>query len=293
MTIGSIEVKPQETGSERPVDTAAKPAAPASNERPAWLPQNFKSVEQFAESYKEQQATITRLQQEKAEAKKGEPGTPPDVKPDPAKAEDAKVDEKVEEKVEEKVDDKTDGEKKPEEKVADDLKADGIDVDAMSERFWKTGEIEAEDRKTLVEALAPKFGDKAEKLLDTFAESQKLAREYTELRLYEPVGGKAEGEKMIEWAKSNLTKPQAEAINTLWASDSLDSRIEGSRLLKTYFDAKNGRAPAVVLDGGAPAQSTDVYASMHEMTKDMGAPEYKTDPDFRARVMAKAARSKI
>lgn len=294
MTTVTREVKPQETGSERPVATAA----PTSNERPSWLPDNFKNEEQFVESYKELQGTLTRLRQETASAKKGDDPHPvPEARPDqvkpedkPAeapKAEEAKTEEKPAEETP-KTDDKAEAE------VAEKLEADGIDVDGMSKEFWDTGDLSEENKTKLTSALDKEFGEgKGEGLLADYMESKRLAREYTEMKTYEPLGGKAEGDKMIAWAKSGgVTPAQAAAINTLWSSNTVESQVEGSRLLRQYYDNANGSAPKVVLDGGEATASRDVYTSTHEVTNDMADPRYRTDPVYRQRVAEKIARSK-
>lgn len=272
MTTGSFELKAEATGSERPVNPAAEPPKPDANARPEWLDQKFKSPEQMAESYKHLEAELTRLRQGKA------PEAPAPEEKKPTADAEATGEDKP----------KTEDEKKADD-VADQLKADGIDVDAMNARFWEKGEIDPEDRTVLVDALKEKFGDKAESLLDAFAQSQKEAFEYRELRVHEPMGGKAQSAKMIEWAKANLSEAQKEAINSLWESNDVTKMVEGSKMVATLYSQANSTKPTRVLDG-SPAPSGEAgYASQAEMQADMSDPRYKTDTAFQRKVMQKLA----
>jgi hypothetical protein len=299
-----MQIVPQQTGSERPVEAAA-PAntqQQKTDERPSWLPAKFKSVEQLAEAYTHLESKLGAPKEPATADAKPADGDKPkeEAKPEDKKPEDKSLSDKLMEegdKPQDKPEDKPE-DKKPEDKKEDEvvktLKDKGVDVDAMSERFWKTGEVDTKDRELLVPELDKLFGEgKGEKMLETFATNQKLAAAYVETKLYEPLGGKEQGEAMVEWATKNLSVEQRKAIKTLWDGDTLDSQVEGSRLLKTLYEAKNGKQPTVVLNGDVPSVSADAYQSMEQVTQDMGDKRYKDDPAFRAQVQAKLARSKL
>jgi len=57
-----------EVGINVPQTGPEAPAQAPTNDRPAWLPENFKSPEDLAKSYKEAQAELTRLKQGTAPA---------------------------------------------------------------------------------------------------------------------------------------------------------------------------------------------------------------------------------
>jgi len=274
MTAQSFALKAEVTGSERPVAPSAEPPKPDANERPQWLDQKFKSPEQMAESYRHLEAELTRLRQGKA----------PEAEPKP---EDVKPTADAEATGEKKPDDT----EKKEDAVVDDLKAKGLDVDAMSARFWEKGEIAQEDRTVLVDALKDKFGDQAETLLDAFAVAQKEAFEYRELRVHEPLGGKEKSDTILEWAKTNLPQAQKEAINSLWESNDVAKQVEGSKMVAMLYAQANGSKPTRVLDG-SPAPSVEPgYGSRTEMSADMSDPRYKTDPAFQRKVLDKLSRT--
>lgn len=267
-------MKAEATGTERPVNPAAEPPKADPNARPEWLDQKFKSPEQMAESYRNLEAELTRIRQGKAPEAKPEETTKPTA------------------------DAEAEGEAKPkteEEKAVDDtteaLKADGIDVDAMNARFWEKGELAPEDKTVLVEALKGKFGDNTEKLIDTFAKAQKEAFEYRELRVHEPMGGKAESEKVITWAKANLSEAQKSAINSLWESDDVGKMVEGSKMVATLYAQANSTKPSRMLDGTPASAGEAGYASQAEMQADMSDPRYKTDTAFQRKVMDKLSKT--
>jgi hypothetical protein len=272
---GSFTLSSPPTGSEKPAAAAAAttPAAVDTNARPSWLPEKFKTPEQMAEAYSHLEA---KLGQPKSEDKKA-----PDQAP--ANAEAAKPEDK-------KADDTAKPEdKKAEDAVVQDLTHKGIDVKAMSERFWEKGELNADDKTTLVDALKEKFGDDAETLVNDFATAQKEAYEYRQEKVHAPMGGKDKSAAMIEWAKSTLSEPQKQAINTLWSSNDVAQQIEGSKMVAQLYAAANGSKPAVVVSGDAPATTSAGYQSQAEMTADMNDKRYKTDPAFQQAVIRKLA----
>lgn len=262
----------QVSGAERPATDAAANTADTkptnTDARPAWLPEKFKTPEQMAEAYKH------------LEQKLGTPKTE-EVASAPAKAE-------GEQKPEDKPEDKKD--EKPEDKVAQDLKADGIDVDAMSQRFWETGDLPQDDRKTLTEALKKTFGDKAESLLDDFVEAKKAQLQVYNDKVFTPLGGSKESaETYLKWARDGgLDKETAATLNALWSSDDVDNHVIASKKLAEAYTAKNGKAPALTLKGNTtPVVTSEVYESDEQMRADQRDARYKTDPAFRAKVEAK------
>jgi len=277
MTAQSFTLKAEQTGTERPVNPAADSKPTDQNERPQWLDQKFKTPEQMADSYRHLEAELTRLRQGKAPE--------PEKKADEQKPQAEAKPEGDEQKTE------TSDEDKKADEVADDLKGKGIDVDAMSARFWENGKIADEDRTVLVEALKDDFGDSAESLLDAFAQAQKEAYEFRVYRTYEPLGGQEKGKALIEWAKANLPEGQKEAINSLWDSGDVSKMVEGSKLVASLYAQANGSKPARVLDGTPAASVEPGYGSREEMSADMRDPRYRSDPAFQRKVLEKLSRT--
>lgn len=268
------------TGTEKPAAApAASPAPgtpPAADARPAWLPEKFKSAEELAIAY-------GHLESKLGAAPADKPADAPAATP-PAKAEG-----------ETKPNDKKPDEQKPEDKVADDLKAKGLDIDGMSQRFWDTGELAAEDRTTLTAELTKVFGDKAETLIDSYVAGKKAELAAYTSKVFGPLGGdKVKAEPMLAWARENgnLDDVTRATINALWASDDVGNHVIASQKLADAYKAKVGVKPGLTLDGSTtPVATSDIYASDAQMQADQRDTRYKTDPAFRAAVEAKVRRT--
>jgi hypothetical protein len=272
-----VQFKANEAGAERPASNPASTpgAAPvADGARPAWLPEKFKSAEELAIAYAHLE---TKIGAPKSEA----PASTP-----PAKAE-------GEAKPEAKPEDKPAA--KPEDKVASDLKDKGIDVDGMSQRFWETGDLAADDRTVLETELKKVFGDKASDLINDYVSGKKAELGAYEASVFGPLGGnKAAAEPILAWARGNgnLDEATRATINALWASDDVKNHTIASQKLAEAYTAKNGKAPAKTVEGGTtPVVSSDVYQSDAQMQADQRDPRYKTDPAFRRTVEDKVRRS--
>ena len=107
-------------GIEIPVTGPDAPAQAPTNDRPAWLPENFKSPEDLANSYKNLQAEYTKLKQ--GIAPENDPGTPP-VSP------------------EAKPDDKPNDELTIDQKAAEAVTNAGLDVEKLSAEFYEKGSL--------------------------------------------------------------------------------------------------------------------------------------------------------
>mgnify|MGYP000555922010 CR=1 FL=1 len=276
----SHQFEPQVAGVERPATAAPAPApgaapAAAAAERPAWLPAKFKTAEEMAIAYGHLE---TKLGAPKEEA----PVTPPakaegEAKPDGTKPEDKP------------------GEKKPDEKVADDLKSKGIDIDGMSQRFWDTGDLAADDRTALTTELTKVFGDKAGELIDSYVAGKKAELDSYNTKVFTPLGGdKTKAEPILAWARTpgNLDDATRATINALWSSEDVSNHVLASQKLADAYKAKVGEQPALTLNGqSVPAVTSDIYLSDAQMAADQRDKRYKTDPAFRAAVEAKVKRT--
>lgn len=244
---------------ERRTDDNGNPL-PKEGERPAWLPENFKTPEDLAKSYSEAQAELTRLKQETAKG--------------------------GEEKPEEKQ-----GEAKPEvDKVQKELEAQGVDVNEMSNRFWQTGEVSTEDRAAIKKA-SPWVTDE---MITSFAEGQKALSAARTSEVLSDVGGMDGFNELASWAKENWSAEQIKSLNTILAGDDLGAAKMALGGLKSAKEAAVGSDPQRSLNGGKPgAASGDVYASNAQLQADMRDPRYKVDPSYRQSVQDKLMRSSI
>jgi hypothetical protein len=269
-----IEATPV-TGSDKPAAGEAKPAdvKPAeqsAGERPAWLPDNFKTPEELAASYKELQAQFTK-------SKQGE-GT--DKKPDGT--EDKKPEEKTDaEKAADAADDKA-------KETADALKSKGVDVDSMSKRFWETGKVAEEDFAALEKAGIPRTA------VQEFADAMVARSQARDAQLYNEVGGKENFANMATWAKQHYGDDKLAAYNASMESGNVGQMQQALVALKVAYEAANGKDPTTRVGGGSPPDGgLSVYRDVAEMQKDMNDPRYKTSDAFRKDVYEKIKRSKI
>lgn len=258
-----------------PVTTSERPAAapgsqPENNEaRPSWLPENFKSVEDYVKSTNELRADHTRLSQELATIKKGGDNKQTDPKAETTAKDNQDADKKAEE-------------------VANALESKGLDVNAMSDRFWQTGSVAEADLAALEKAGIPR-----DAVLD-YAELQKGRQTAQTGALMEHVGGKEQFEAIKAWAAQGVDTDLAAAYETARKSGNVTLMKQALTSLKDAYVRENGQNPQVVVQGGQPNGLTGGgYRSHDEMVRDMSDPRYKTDPAFRADVQSKVGRSNI
>jgi hypothetical protein len=269
-----------------PTDGGVRPGteAQADPSRPAWLPQNFKSPEDLAKSYTELQAKATKDAQELATLKgvkptEQAPQLPSDQQQQqtpPPPAEDAAK------------------------KAADALQAQqGLDVNAMSERFWKEGKFADGDLDKLVKGFVDSKimpdANAARQMAEDFAAGQLARREAIHRTVLEAAGGQEGFNAIAAWAPSDTEAAKlALAFNNSYArGDFAGTKAAGDKLVAAY-KAANGQAPQVQLQGNTSAKTDgSVYKDASEMVKDMSDPRYKESPAFRAEVQAKVGRSKL
>lgn len=271
-----------ESGPTKPASTPSNmqtpPGQQPTDQRPAWLPEKFKNAEELAVAYSH------------LEAKLGAPKGDTPVSPPPQGAVETKATPELKppavpgSEPAKKPDDV-----KPEDKIAADLAAKGVDIDGMSKRFWDTGDIAPEDRTTLSTELKKVFGDKGDYVLDQFVAGQKAQLAAYEASVYGPLGGKENASTVLEWArKGGVDADTITVINTLWTSDDVSKHAVASKMLGDKYAAAVGKAPKVTLEGGnVPAVGGEFYSTDDEMLSDMKDPRYKSDAAYRSRVEQK------
>lgn len=277
MSTNRVQFDIQESG-----PTPPAPETPSDPNRPAWLPENFKTPEDFAKSYNEQRAEITRLQQAAKGANSGQEGNEP-----PADPETPPVDPQ-----------KKDGEQ-PTEKSQDDAaekvaKAAGVDLTTYQQEYAEKGDVSPESRKALAESLKGVLGENAAPIVDEFIEARKIVHANDKQLYMDEVGGSEAYAVMTEWAKTNMKPAEIEAYNKQVQSGDRSATLLALSGLKAKFEAANGKAPRLVkgASGVNPGQVL-AYKSSAEMRRDMSDPRYKTDQAFRDEVKARLAISDI
>jgi len=263
-----LEVAPPPTGPTAPV---VEPPAP---ERPAWLPEKFKSPEDLAKSY---EALEKKLGAQKAAEAMVEqaPEVTPEV--DPAKA--AEESPKTEEQ-----------------KPADPQAAEAIvgpeAFAKYSEEFSKSGELSEESYKALADThKLPK------EVVDAYIQGQQVLAEKELNSYYELTGGQEGYQQMAEWARSNMDPKDVAAYDQLATSgDPASVRLALSGLYAKY-QAANGSQTAPTIKGSAsPTGAVSAepgFNSTYEITQAMNDPRYRKDEAYRKLVERRIAKSSI
>lgn len=266
--------------------TAAAPSATPDPRRPAWLPENFKTAEDFRKSYDEGRAELTRAQQELATFKK------PAAAPEAPKPGDLTVPADAP---------KTAAElaaAPPAEQVqaaAEAVAKTNLDMTPFQDEFARTGDISAENRSKIAEALKGQFGDSATALVDGFIAGQKATVEATRAKAFEAAGGQEQYASMTQWAKGNMTQGQLKAYNDAVSSSNQDAVLLAIQGLRANFERANGRAPTLVPGNGQPAgnEATQPFASTRQMTDAINDPRYSRDEAYRAEVVRRIQMSNL
>ena len=238
---------------------ATGPEAPPSattNERPAWLPENFKSPEDLANSYKTLQAEYTKIKQGSAPAPKA---PAPEAPKSPVA--DLKIDQAA----------------------ADAVANAGLNFDSLADEFMAQGALKDESYKALEKAGIPKH------LVDDYIALKSGEADRVRTEVISIAGGEDNFNQMKQWVQSGAY-PDAEAYNRMITSGDPAQMRMAMTALKTAYANANGSDPSLVMGNGA-SMGGDVYRNDLEMVADMQKPEYRTDPAFRRQVAEKVARS--
>ncbi len=278
MSVASVVYKEPETPAEKPAEVENKETAAAevaAGSRPAWLPDNFKTVEDFVKSATDSRAELTRVQQELAKLKGGEEKK--------TEGEQAPEEKKTE-------GEKPAGEKSETEKAAEEAMAKaGIDVDPFQKEFNETGDVSEENRGKIAESLKAQFGDNAKAYVDAFIEGQKSRRANFSAEVYGAVGGEEAYGQMITWAATGMTDAQKTTFNEGVLSGDLNKAKMAVASLQSLYTKANGKAPSLL--GGDPPATQVGFASSFEMQKAIADPRYAADPVYRKSVEERIKKS--
>ena len=256
---------PQEAPSKE--QSKEQPKAPDPN-RPAWLPEKFKTAEDMAKSYKELEA---KLGGKKDDApKKDQP--PQEKKPLEIPKEEKKA---------------GDGQDSTTKEADTALKDVGLNLQDFSKEFAEKGALTEESYAKLEAKGIPKA------TVDAFIEGQKAAAELANIKMLgETVGTQEKFQEMAEWAKTDWDG--LDDYNTAIASGNQAVVKMALNNLKAAFERSRGSEPKTLIGGkSSSGGESDVYNSRQEMVKDMQDKRYKNDPAFREKVASKLARSNI
>lgn len=256
--VDTVVVQTPEAGFEAPESGTTPGAATpeATNERPSWLPEKFKTPEELAASYAALEAKLGAPKEE-------QPASTEETKPaeDSAENTDASQEE------------------------TEDAPAVNA-IEAAQAEFAEKGELSEASYETLAKAGYPKD------IVDRYIEGQKALAATVTKQLNDAAGGEEQFQKMATWASTNLPADKITELNKAFDSADVNTAVMAVETLKTAYEEANGVTPKLV-SGSKVGSSADVYESWAQVTADMGKPEYASDPAFRAKVEAKLARSNI
>jgi len=181
------------------------------------------------------------------------------------------------------------GETKTEETPAEEAKeqaeqATGVALDKFYDEYAEKGEL-AEDSYT---ELAKQGLSK--ELVDSYIEGQKAVSDRQTNELHSTVGGKANYDKMVEWASSTLSETEVKAFNTVMDKgnpDEMKLAINGiNSRWKSTFEPK-------LVKGEAPKVVGDMFKSTYEVAQAINDKRYSHDTAYRKSVEEKLKRSDI
>jgi small-conductance mechanosensitive channel len=233
-----------------------------SGDRPAWLPDKFKSPEDLAQAYKALEQKLGQGSQQQASG---------DDKPA----------------------DQQDQAQQQQQQAAEALKVAGLDIAPFSEEFAAEGKLSDDSYAKLEQAGFPR------EIVDTFIAGQ-MAMQQRAVDLVEKdvaeikqVAGGDEGyQALSQWATQNLTPEEMESFDTLLQTGSKEVIKLAVAGMVARMQSAEGKEPNLVNPGGRAAQA-DVFRSMAEAQQAIRDPRYKSDPAYRKDVEAKLIRSNI
>ncbi len=228
-------------------ETATEQPQEPKDDRPAWLPEKFKSPEDMAKAY----ADLERhLHSKKPEAT--EEASPETAKPDEVSTE------------------ATD--------QAKEILADaGLDF----------GEFEAEyiEKGTLSDDAYAKLQAKGipRAMADRYMAGQQALAAQFQAEIFAEIGGKDRFDQISQWAANNLPKAEVDSFNRL--TDTADAPTIKLALagIQSKFEAANGKAPKH-LQGSVSGSTPEVFNDTAEMMRAMSDPRYQTSKAYRDQV---------
>ena len=228
---------------------------PNQEERPDWLPEKFKNVEQMAEAYSHLEKKLGSGESEEAPTEEASQEQAPEVS-----AEAADVKKAVENA--------------------------GVNFDSLQSEYDENGKLSEDAYNKLSEAGFP------QDLVNSWIAGQEaLAKDY-QTSVYNIVGGEQAYSDMVGWAGDNLSDNEIAAFDKAVGSGDIDMVKLAVSGLRTKYQAAEGTDPSLI-EGQSSNSSGGVYSSWSEVTSAMRDPRYKSDPAYRQSVTNKLARSNV
>jgi hypothetical protein len=203
---------------------------PNQEERPDWLPEKFKNVEQMAEAYNHLEKKLGSGESE-AEEETAEEAPP-------VATEEGDVREVVE-------------------------KA-GVDFDSLQGEYNETGGLSEDAYKKLADAGF------SQDLVDSWIQGQEALMTDYQSAVYESVGGEESYQQMTSWAADNLSQSEIAAFDRAVDSGDIDMVKLAVSGLQTKYQAAEGTDPSLIegqssnSSGGTYSSWAEVTSAMRD-----------------------------
>jgi hypothetical protein len=229
--------------------------------RPSWLPEKFKTEEDFAKAYAELERKVHTPKAEDGAKAKAEDPTDLSIEPPNAEQETA-------------------------EQIVEDA---GLDYNAMADEYWQGGDLTPETYTKLAKAGISKD------MVQDYIDGQQARGQLIRQSVLGEIGGEDNFRAMSQWASVNLSAPELTAYNKLAESrDPEVAKMAVSNLYSKYTNANGRPAQRSVTAGKASGGNPgEVFRSTAELTRAMSDPRYKTDPAYRQDIADRLRRSEI
>lgn len=263
--------------------------AAASTERPAWLPEEFKTPEEFRAAY---DAKLKPAFGDGDEATKPateevvDPNAPPKVE-DKAKAAPPPEGQRTDEEIATSL------------KAAGGVYAHEAYLPAAIE-FERTGKVSDETLATTAAAIgvpvefAKEFVQLQQQNRTLLGSAGEVATAARVADIQSVAGGPEGYTALSAWVNANIPAAQVAAYNEALGSGNAEIAKGLLAPLVEAYKAAGNQSPRDITQAsgtGAAAQPEPGYASKAEMQKDMNDPRYARDPAFNKAVMAKVGRT--
>lgn len=170
---------------------------------------------------------------------------------------------------------------KPAQPAGDPLAGTGLNMADFNAEFAADGKLSDASYEKLSKAGIP------QEMVNAYIAGQKAIAEEQRQSSFKVTGGEENYNKMLDWAKANLSNGEKVAFNEAVAT-SAEARNLAITGLFQKFTAANGSEPSL-LGGNSGASAPTGYASTAEMKADMRDPRYRNDAAFRKQVERKVA----
>jgi hypothetical protein len=226
-------------------------------ERPEWLPEKFKSVEDLAKAYGELEKKNSKPKEEA-----------------PAEGESPKLDESVKE-----------GEESPEPEKAPD--ASKVDLTPFHNEWAEKGELTAESFDKLETMGFPK------ELVQQYITGFQATQAQEAQTIYKETGGEDTYKAMTQWASQNLSQDEINSYDSLVTGGDINAAKIAAKGLYAQYVAANGQPPKLIGGQANGTSSVQAFRSTAEVVKAMSDPRYSNDPAFRKDVERRLEMSSV